>query len=185
MATKRDYYDILGVTKGVSAEELKKAYRKKALEFHPDKNKDKDAGAKFKEINEAYEILSDNQKKKAYDQFGHAAFDPSSGFGGFGEAGAKTGRAGPFTYTYTSSGGNPFGGMGQGDFSDPFDIFESFFGGVNPFRRGPQKPHYSIKVGFMEAVRGVERTLVHQGESHKVKIPAGADNGTRIQFKDF
>lgn len=185
MPNKRDYYDVLGVKKGATAAELKSAYRKKALEFHPDKNKSPDAEAKFKEVNEAYEVLSDAQKRQTYDQFGHAAFDPSAGMGGFGgfggAGGASTGRAGPFTYTYTS-GSNPFA---SGDFSDPFEIFESFFGGANPFRRGPQKPHYSIKISFMEAVKGVEKTIVHQGTTHTVKIPAGADNGTRIRFSDF
>jgi DnaJ-class molecular chaperone len=185
MPTKRDYYDVLSVSKNASEAEIKKAYRRKALEFHPDKNKSANAESKFKEVNEAYEVLSDQQKRQTYDQFGHAAFDPSSGFGGFGGAGTKTGRTGPFTYTYTNAGGNPFSDFGQGDFSDPFDIFESFFGGANPFRRGPAKPHYSIKISFMEAVKGVEKTIVHQGETHTVRIPPGADNGTMIRFNGF
>ena len=79
MAAKSDYYDILGVSKRASADEIKKAYRKQALEWHPDKHKDnKEAAEKrFKEINEAYQILSDSQKRQAYDQFGHSAFSPS------------------------------------------------------------------------------------------------------------
>ena len=115
MVTTRDYYDILGVNKSATAAELKKAYRQKALQFHPDKNKSKDAESKFKEVNEAYEILSNSQKRQKYDQFGHAAFRPGAppgGSGGFG--GARTGRAGPFTYTYTSTGGNPFEGVDFG-----------------------------------------------------------------------
>lgn len=178
MPNKRDYYDILGVTKSASATELKKAYRKKALQFHPDQNKAADAEAKFKEINEAYEILSNPQKKQAYDQFGHAAFDPSAGnpFTGnpFGAAGGRT------TY-YTSGSPGDFG-----DFGDPFDIFASFFGGsTNPFQRGPQKPHYSLRITFMEAAKGGEKTIVHQGKKHTVKIPAGASDGTRIRYADF
>lgn len=188
MTTNRDYYDVLGVNKSSSAQELKTAYRKKALEYHPDKNKSKDAEAKFKEVNEAYEILSNQEKRQAYDQFGHAAFSQGGpggpgGFGGFG--GARTGRAGPFTYTYTT-GGNPFQGTDFGGFSDPFEIFESFFGGASPFgRRGPAKPHYSLKIDLMDAYKGIEKTLVHQGKQHKIKIPPGADDGTRIRYSDF
>ena len=116
---KADYYDTLGVGKTASADEIKKAYRKQALEWHPDKHKDNKEAAerRFKEVNEAYQILSDPQKKQAYDQMGHSAFQPGgSPFGG--------GRQGPFTYTYTSSGQNPFAGF---DFGDPFEIFEQFF----------------------------------------------------------
>lgn len=188
MVTNRDYYEILSVSKQASATELKKAYRKKALEFHPDRNKSKEAEAKFKEINEAYEILSNPQKKQAYDQFGHAAFKPGSGFGGFGAGAGRTGRAGPFTYTYTSSGRGASGapGFDFGGFTDPFEIFESFFGGVSPFgRRGPAKTHYSLKITLEEAFKGIEKTIVHQGKQHNIKVPAGADDGTRIRYTDF
>ena len=83
MADKRDYYDVLGVQKGASDADIKKAYRQLAKKYHPDVNPgDKDAEAKFKEVNEAYEVLSDPDKKAKYDQYGHAAFDPSAGAGG-------------------------------------------------------------------------------------------------------
>ena len=187
MTSKRDYYDVLGVKKDSSESELKTAYRKLALKWHPDKNKDKGAEAKFKEINEAYEILSDKGKRGKYDQFGHAAFDPSAGFGGARGAGGQQQRSGPFTYSY-SSGGGGFEDLfrGAGGFSDPFNVFESFFGGANPF--GSQKrvkPHYSLTIKFMEAVEGVEKRFVHQGKEFTVRIPAGADDGTRIRYNEF
>lgn len=185
MSTKRDYYDILGVTKSASASDLKSSYRKLALKWHPDKNKESGAEAKFKEINEAYEVLSDEGKKAKYDQFGHAAFDPSAGFGG---AGGQSYRQGPFTYTYSSNGGfeDMFGGSGQQGFNDPFNIFESFFGGQNPFGGGSQqKPHYSMAIDFMDAVNGVEKSFVHQGKQYTVKVPPGADDGTRIRYSEF
>jgi DnaJ-class molecular chaperone len=193
MAAKSDYYDVLGVSKGVSADEIKKAYRKQALEWHPDKHKDnKEAAEKrFKEINEAYQILSDSQKRQAYDQFGHSAFSPGGGapggFGGFPGAGAQAGRWGPFTYTYTSSGDgspsgeSPFAGF---DFGDPFDIFEQFFGGGSPFRAA-RIPRYGIAIDFMEAIEGVEKEVEIEGKKRKIKIPAGVDEGSRINFGDF
>jgi molecular chaperone DnaJ len=188
MSTKRDYYEILGVSKSASKDEIKKAYRKMALEYHPDRNKAADAGEKFKEVTEAYEVLSNENKRQTYDQFGHAAFDPrAGGFGGYGQAG-QTGRAGPFTYTYYSTGGgaNPFGNFGGVDFGDPFEIFEQFFGGASPFGRArPQKPHYSLNITFMEAVKGTERTIIHQGMEHTVKVPPGASDGTRIRYNEF
>ena len=139
MPTKRDYYDILGVSKNVSGQEIKQAYRKLALQWHPDRNKSAEATEKFKEINQAYEILSNKEKKATYDQFGHTAFAPGGGFGGFGDQGpfaAQSYKQGPFTYTYTTSGGD-FGG-----FSDPFEIFEQFFGGGFSFsaKNRPQIP---------------------------------------------
>lgn len=185
MSSKRDYYEVLGVTRSATEAELKSSYRKLALQWHPDRNKEPGAEAKFKEINEAYEVLSNKDKRAKYDQFGHAAFDPSAGFGEYGSG--QSYRQGPFTYTYTSGGGfeDLFGGAGQG-FSDPFNIFESFFGGSNPFGGGYRpKPHYSLSIEFMEAVNGVEKTFVHQGKQYSVKIPAGADDGTRIRYSEF
>jgi DnaJ-class molecular chaperone len=181
--TPRDYYEVLGVDKKASQAEIKKAYRKRALEFHPDRNKSKDAESKFKEVNAAYEVLSDPQKRTTYDQFGHAAFDPSRGAaGGNPFSGFSGGRSGPFTYSYYST-GNPNQGS-DFDFSDPFDIFESFFGG-NPFRQAPQKPRYSLNISFMEAINGTTRSLVHQGKSHTIDIPAGVNDNTRISYQDF
>jgi len=180
MTTKRDFYDVLGVKKDTSAAEIKKAYRQLALKYHPDRNKSKDAAEKFKEISEAYEVISDSKKRQTYDQFGHTAFDPSQGFGGFG-GGTRTYRQGPFTYTYTTSGG-PGGGFGG--FTDPFEIFESFFGGASPFRTA-RLLRYGVSIDFMEAVKGAERTIIHQGKQYQVKIPPGADDGTRIRFNEF
>lgn len=180
MTTKRDFYDVLGVKKDASAAEIKKAYRQLALKYHPDRNKSKDAAEKFKEISEAYEVISDSKKRQTYDQFGHTAFDPSQGFGGFGGQ-SRTYRQGPFTYTYTTSGGP---GAGFGGFTDPFEIFESFFGGASPFRTA-RLLRYGVSIDFMEAVKGIERTIVHQGKQYQVKIPPGADDGTRIRFNQF
>jgi len=192
MATKTDYYDILGVNKGASADEIKKAYRKQALEWHPDRHKDdKEAAEKrFKEINEAYQVLSDTQKRSAYDQFGHAAFTPGGGFGGQAGgnpfAGGFGRQTGPFTYTYTTDGdgGNPFGNF---DFGDPFDIFESFFGGGNPFgqSRARSIPRYSMTIDFMEAVKGVSKEVNVSGKKRRIKIPAGIYEGATIDYGDF
>lgn len=189
MAAKSDYYDILGVSKEASADEIKKAYRKQALEWHPDRHKDdkETAEKRFKEINEAYQILADSQKRKAYDQFGHAAFSPGGaarGQAGQGPFGQQQGQWGPFTYTYTSTGqgGSPFAGF---DFGDPFDIFEQFFGGGVPFGRAQRVPRYSITLDFMEAINGVEKEVSIDGKRKKVKIPAGVDEGSRIRFNEY
>ena len=183
MPTNRDYYEILGVKKDATESEIKSAYRKKALKYHPDRSEAEDAEEKFKEINEAYQILSDQEKRKAYDQFGHAAFDPASGMGA--QAGA-TGQSGPFRWSYsTSGGGNPFANQ---DFTDPFEIFESFFGGnfARQYAGARQRrKRYTLTVSFMEAVEGVEKEITIDGEKHKIKVPPGANDGTRIRFKDF
>jgi len=188
MATKRDYYDILGVSKNASQEEIKRAYRKLALQWHPDKNKSPEATERFKEINEAYEVLSDPQKRQTYDQFGHAAFTPGGGesTGGwpFGGGFGRTYKQGPFTYTYTTYGGegSPFEGW---DFSDPFEIFEQFFGGYSPFRQSSKIPRYSLTLTFLEAAKGCEKEITFGGKRRKIKIPAGVEEGSRIKFKDF
>jgi molecular chaperone DnaJ len=195
MSSKSDYYDILGVSKSASADELKKAYRKQAMEWHPDRHKDnKEAAEKrFKEINEAYQVLSDPQKKSAYDQYGHDAFTPGGAPGANPFAGGFAGQGGPFTYTYTNGGGNPFGSaqggspFGNANFGDPFDIFESFFGGGNPFARGAgrAKPRYSMTIDFMEAVNGIFKEVSIEGKKRKIKIPPGVYEGARIDFDDF
>lgn len=193
MATKHDYYEILGVSKNATGDELKRAYRKLALEWHPDRNKSKEATEKFKEINEAYEILSNSEKKAAYDQFGHAAFEQGgmgqgSPFGG-GFSQGQTYRQGPFTYTYyNNGGGNPFDGADLGGFSDPFELFEQFFGGASPFGGGRtrrRRSTYSLTIDFMEAVHGAQKEVEIGGKEMKIKIPAGVDGSSRIRFDDF
>ena len=183
---KPDFYELLGVKKGASKEEIKAAYRKMAMQNHPDRNKAPDAEEKFKEINEAYEVLSNDQKKSAYDQFGHAAFDQSSG--GFGGTTHST-QNGPFSYTWQSSGGgNPFGGQefDFGGFSNPFDIFEQFFGGnVSGGRQRQQIPTYKIQISFLDAANGCEKEVTIDGKRKSIKIPAGVDDGQQIRFNEF
>lgn len=192
----QDFYSILGVNKSATKADIKSAYRKLALKWHPDKNKTPEAAEKFKEINNAYEVLSDDEKRKNYDQLGHEAYTKyGSRAGGAGWPGGAgqggTHQSGPFTWTYTSSGGagqgaNPFEGFdfnGSG-FSDPFDIFESFFGGG--FGRAQRRrPAYQIEISFEEAAKGVEKNVTLEGAAKKIKIPAGIADGTHIRFSDF
>lgn len=151
----KSYYDILGVEKNATKEDVKKAYKKLAKKYHPDLNKEADAEAKFKEVSEAYQVLSDEQKRAAYDQYGHDAFKQGAGrtgagqgFGGFGQ------------------GFGGFGSQSYSDFGDPFEIFEQFFGGG--FSRGGtrsarrQRGHdleARVELTFEEAVHGTEKTL--------------------------
>ena len=172
---KRDYYDVLGVSKTASADEIKKAYRQKARQHHPDVDKSTGAEARFKEINEAYQVLSDPQKREAYDRFGHAAF----------EAGASgAGAPGGFRYEYSP--GVQFD-FDFGGFRDPFDIFEEFFGVRSPFerqgRRGPARGenlHFEITIPFEEAAFGVERRIeIPRQETCPVCGGSGAEKGSR------
>jgi DnaJ-class molecular chaperone len=169
----RDYYEILGVPKNASDEDIKKAYRKLAREHHPDMVKDKDkteAEKKFKELSAAYQVLSDTQKRKMYDQYGHA---------GVNQGGNAGGNRGPFNYSY-STGGNPFGDENI----DPFDIFESFFGKGFSQRR-PQKGkdlHYEMHIEFREAVFGLEKEISIDSGKVTIKIPAGIRDGSEIRF---
>lgn len=163
MADKRDYYEVLGVAKGASEDEIKKAYRKMAKQYHPDLNPgNKEAEAKFKEVNEAYEVLSDSDKRSRYDQFGHAGVDPNFGGG--------------------AGGGSPF----QGGF-DFTDIFDSFFGGgfgggrrANPNapRRGSDT-EANLVISFEEAAKGCKKTVTyHQVENCSDCGGTGAAAGT-------
>lgn len=180
----KDYYSVLGVSKNASVDEIKKAYRKLALQYHPDRNKDKASEEKFKEVTKAYEILSDSSKRQTYDQFGEAAFQqggPGAG-GPFGGFGTQNGRYGPFTYTYTTSGNQA--GFDFGGFSDPFEIFEQFFGGANPFQRAQRRTTYSLSISFMEAINGTTKKVNMGGKTQTIKIPQGVDTGSRIRFGD-
>jgi molecular chaperone DnaJ len=167
--SKRDYYEILGVERGASADDIKKAYRKLAVKYHPDKNPgDKAAEEKFKELGEAYEALNDPQKRAAYDQYGHSAFDRRTG-GGFARGG--------------------------GGFHDPFDIFREVFGGGNIFedlfgggRADPTQPHrgddlrYDMEISFEEAAQGCEKEVsVTKPERCDTCQGTGAEAGSRTR----
>ena len=169
MAQKRDYYEVLGVSKTATDEELKKAYRKLAKQYHPDANPDnkEEAEKKFKEVNEAYEVLSDSQKRRMYDQFGH---DGPAGFGG--------GNPGGGYYSYTGSG---FSGFEDFDLGD---IFSTIFGGSRSSKRnnGPIKGadlKYSMDITFEEAFLGVEKEInIYREENCKTCSGSGAKPGT-------
>jgi molecular chaperone DnaJ len=161
MSNKRDYYEVLGLAKGASPEEIKKAYRQMARKYHPDVNKEPDAEDRFKEVNEAYEVLSDEQKRSMYDRFGHAGVGGVGGFGGFQD----------------------FGG-----FRDPFEIFEEVFGGLGGFGRsrrqrgGPRRGadlRYEMTLEFEEAVFGLEKEIeVPRQETCNTCNGSGVEPGT-------
>lgn len=157
MATKRDYYELLGVARTATPDEIKKAYRQKARQYHPDVNQEGNAEELFKQLSEAYEILSDEQKRAAYDRYGHAAF----------EGGAGAGGSGPMGF----------------DINDIFEgIFNNFAGGGGNRRRAPTKGsdlRYDMTISFEEAVFGVEKTIdVTRPESCSTCNGNGAKPGT-------
>ena len=172
MADKRDYYEVLGIKKGASDEEIKSAFRKMAMKYHPDRNQgDKDAEEKFKEVNEAYSVLSDPDKKNKYDRFGFAGVDPNAGFGGTGGAG------------FDGFGG--FGGAGGfGGFEDLFNMFSGggFGGGYASNYNGPREGadiQQRMNITFEEAVFGAKKKI---RLTKNVQCPdckgTGAKNGT-------
>src|SRR3954464_1206231 len=156
---KRDYYEVLGVSKSASKDEIKKAYRKLSKQYHPDINKEADAEEKFKEVKDAYEVLSDDQKRAHYDQFGHT--DPNQGFGG----------------------GGVFGGFGGFE-----DIFSTFFGGGGGRRRDPNAPRqgadlqYTMTLEFEDAVFGKETEIeIPREENCDSCSGSGAKKGTKAE----
>ena len=159
---KRDYYEVLGLSKGADEKEIKSAFRKLAKQYHPDLNPDnKEAETKFKEVNEAYEVLSDPDKKAKYDKFGHAAFDPNQGFGGGG-----------------------FSGSGFGGFEDIFgDIFGDMFGGGRASQKTGPRPGSDLKIKlditFEEAAFGTKKEIkINRVEKCTTCNGSGAKNGT-------
>lgn len=170
---KKDYYEILGVSRNTSPEEIKKAYRKLARKHHPDVNvNSKDAEARFKEISEAYDTLSDPDKKKKYDLFGQQAaqsgFDPTRAYSNYGP------------------GSEGFDNIFRGDGAGFQDIFSDLFGAAHRGRTaGPRAGHdvqYSMEISFEDAVRGLTTQLSLNHEKISVKIPPGVDSGSKIRI---
>ena len=169
--SKRDYYEVLGVSKTATQDELKKAYRKLARKYHPDLNKDnEEAAEKFKECNEAYSVLSDDQKRAQYDQFGHAAFENGGmgGGGGFGGAGG-------------------FGGFGGSGMEDIFDMFFGGQGGRGGSRAktGPQRGadlRFDLEITFEEAAFGLEKEInLYRDETCDHCHGEGAEPGSKVE----
>ena len=207
---KRDYYEVLGIGRNADAKEIKKAYRKLAKKYHPDMNPgDKQAEQKFKEVTEAYNVLSDTEKKKLYDQFGHAAFDGSGAAGG--AYGGAYSRNGGGTYQYAGPDGtfheyhfeggdmddilkNIFGGgfsEGAGSSFHGFEGFGKGFSGGGNFRQDGSDVTAEIDVTFDEAAFGGDKVIRLSdaqgsnvaGKSLKVHIPAGISDGKSIRLR--
>ncbi len=181
----KDYYKTLGVEKNASKEDIKKAFRTKAHQFHPDKNKnDPTASAKFKEASEAYSVLSDDQKRKQYDTFGSAGPGFNPGAGGFnpsqgGGRGFNAQDFGGFDFSQFTQGG---GFDGQSFEFDIGDIFGEFFGGG---RRKPRKGRnisVDVEISFKESIFGTEKDISINKEKLIVKIPAGIESGQGLRI---
>lgn len=170
--SKRDYYEVLGVQKGASDDEIKKAFRKLAIKYHPDKNPgDKAAEESFKEVNEAYSVLSDKTKRQRYDQFGHA---------GVGGAGGGAG-GNPFAGGFDFNGQNINFDFGGGGLDDILGAMFGFGGGFRGARRG-RDYHTTTTIDFEEAIFGCTKNVTVDGEAIKLKVPAGIYDGQRIRL---
>jgi curved DNA-binding protein len=182
----KDYYEILGVGRQASQDEIKKAYRKLALQYHPDRNPDnKTAEDKFKEANEAYQVLSDKEKRAHYDRLGadYSRWQQTGGRGGFDWNQWTTSRPGGVRVEYS---GNPEDLFGEGRFSD---FFQQIFGGLGGFGsqtsdRTAVQPAYEqpVTVSLEEAFHGATRLMQLDGRRLEVKIPAGARDGTKVRM---
>lgn len=189
MENKRDYYEVLGVDRSADEAALKKAYRKLAKKYHPDMNGDNpSAEAKFKEVTEAYQILSDPEKRKLYDRFGHAAFDEGASYRDAASMGSNRGAsAGAEFDTDAGFGGFHFHSAQFHSASDLDDLFENLFGHGTRSKQGADM-HAKIDVSFEEAAFGADK-LIHfrdengREESLQVHIPAGIDSGQKIRLK--
>ncbi|GAB7219713.1 DnaJ C-terminal domain-containing protein [Vibrio comitans] len=184
--SKRDLYDILGVDKGSSKKDIKKAYKKLASQYHPDKNPAPSASEKFKEVKEAYEILSDQDKRAQYDQHGHAAFDDSYRHE---QQNARYGnnRSGFSQSSHAHQGFSGFEDMFGHGRSSNFS-FEDIFSGEQAHRRPMTGQHreFTLEVGLKDALLGTEK-IIHlpvenQDKKIKVKIPAGSKSGRQIRY---
>ncbi len=177
---EKDYYEILGVKKSATEDELKKAYRNLAKKYHPDKNKgNKEAENKFKEISEAYAVLSDKDKREQYDRLGREAFGPGGAnpFAGFDFSEFMGGGGGARGRRTTSSRRTSGGGI---DFTDIFgDLFGG--GGGGGFQAEPEPMHAEVTIEFRDAILGTTMSLSVSGDSIRVRIPEGIGSGQKIR----